>query len=185
MTPATSILAALFLPLCGAAGVFLARHRPNLREGVTLATAFLLFLSVATLLAPALAGEQPEITLLEPLDGMPIAFRVEPLGMLFALIASGLWIVNSLYSIGYLRANRENNQTRFYICFALAIGSAVAVAFAANLFTLFVFYKALTIVTYPLVTHRGTLEVKGNGRYYLGILMGTSVMFLLPAIIFT
>lgn len=185
MNPDTQILTALILPLCGALGIGLARKFPNLREGITLATSVLLFFSVIQLLDPVLAGARPEITLLEPLLGMPIAFRVEPLGMLFALIASGLWIVNSIYSIGYLRANKENNQTRFYTCFALAIASAIAVAFAANLLTLFVFYEALTLITYPLVTHRGTDAVKKNGRNYLGLLMGTSVMFLLPAIIYT
>ena len=76
--------------------------------------------------------------------------------MLFALIASGLWIVNSLYSIGYMRGNAEANQTRFYVCFALALAATMGIAFAANLFTLFVFYELLTLVTYPLVTHHGT-----------------------------
>src|SRR3970282_1672697 len=56
--------------------------------------------------------------------------------MLFALVASGLWIVNSLYSIGYMRGNGESHQTRFYVCFALALASTIGIAFAANVFTL-------------------------------------------------
>ena len=67
-------------------------------------------------------GGQPELSLFEVLPGIEIAFRVEPLGMLFAALASGLWIVNSIYSIGYMRGNDEKNQTRFYVCFALALG---------------------------------------------------------------
>ena len=104
--------------------------------------------------------------------------------MLFALIASGLWIVNSVYSIGYMRGNDEKNQTRFYVCFALAIAAALAIAFAANLLTLFLFYEVLTLITYPLVTHAGTDKARAGGRVYLGILMGTSVLFLLPAVIY-
>ena len=76
--------------------------------------------------------------------------------MLFALVASGLWIVNSLYSIGYMRGNGEAHQTRFYVCFALALAATMGIAFAGNLFTLFVFYEMLTLITYPLVTHHGT-----------------------------
>lgn len=178
------ILAALLLPMLGAVGIALAGKAPNLRESVTLGTAALLFACVVQLLAPVLAGARPELVLLEPLPGLPIAFRVEPLGMLFALIASGLWIVNSVYSIGYMRGNAEQHQTRFYVCFALAIAAALAIAFAANLLTLFLFYEVLTLITYPLVTHAGTDKARAGGRTYLAILMGTSVLFLLPAVIY-
>ena len=88
--------------------------------------------------------------------------------MLFALIACGLWIVNSVYSIGYMRGNNEKNQTRFYVCFALSIAAALAIAFAANLLTLFLFYEVLTLITYPLVTHAGTEKARQGGRIYLG-----------------
>lgn len=184
MSPETAILTALILPLVGAVAIALAGKHPNLREGITLITAVVLFACVAQLLEPVLAGLRPEVVLIEPLPGLPISFRVEPLGMLFALIASGLWIVNSIYSIGYMRGNEEKHQTRFYVCFALAIAAALAIAFAANLLTLFLFYEVLTLITYPLVTHAGTDKARAGGRTYLGILMGTSVLFLLPAVIY-
>ena len=119
------LLASLLLPLIGEVGIVLARRHPNLREGVTLATAALLFACVWQLAGPVMAGLRPELTLVEPLPGMPVGFRVEPLGMLFSLVASGLWIVNSVYSIGYMRGNREQHQTRFYLCFALSIAAAL------------------------------------------------------------
>ena len=156
MNPDSLIAFILILPLCASVGIALARRWPNLREGVTLFTAVLLFTSIVRLLDPVLAGTFPGMTLFAPLPRLPIAFRVEPLGMLFALIASGLWIVNSIYSIGYMRGNKEQHQTRFYVCFALAIWAAIGIAFAANLLTLFLFYEALTLITYPLVTHSGT-----------------------------
>ena len=179
------ILAALVLPILGALGIILARCSPNVREGVTLVTAVAVFACVAQLVAPVLGGGTPLVSLIEPLPGLPVAFRVEPLGMLFGLVASGLWIVNSIYSIGYMRGNNEKNQTRFYVCFALSIAAALGIAFSANLLTLFLFYEILTLITYPLVTHSGTDKAKHGGRVYLGILMGTSMLFLLPAIIYT
>jgi multicomponent Na+:H+ antiporter subunit D len=185
MSSESFILAALVLPLLGAVGIALAGKLPNLREGITLSTALVLFICVVQLLDPVLAGARPELTLIEPLPGLPLAFRVEPLGLIFALIASGLWIVNSIYSIGYMRGNHEQHQTRFYVCFALAIAGALAIAFAANLLTLFLFYEVLTLITYPLVTHAGTDKARAGGRVYLAILMGTSVLFLLPAVIYT
>lgn len=175
---------AFCIPLAGAAGIVLAGKWPNLRESVTIVTSVLLFANVMQLLDPVLAGARPELTLFELLPGLAIAFRVEPLGMLFGLIASGLWIVNSVYSIGYMRGNSEKNQTRFYVCFALSLASALAIAFAANLLTLFLFYEVLTLMTYPLVTHAGTDKARAGGRIYLAILMGTSILFLLPAVIY-
>jgi multicomponent Na+:H+ antiporter subunit D len=68
---------------------------------------------------------------------------------------------------------------------ALAISGAVGVAFAANVFTLFLFYEAITLSTYPLVTHHGTEQAKRAGRVYLGILMGTSIALLLLALVWT
>ena len=111
--------------------------------------------------------------------------QAEPLGLLFALLASFLWIVTTVYSIGYMRAHGEAHQTRFYAFFAIAIGSAIGVAFAQNLFTLFLFYELLTVSTYPLVTHAGTPEARQGGRVYLGILMATSMGFLLLAVVWT
>ncbi|MDX1374870.1 MAG: monovalent cation/H+ antiporter subunit D family protein [Burkholderiales bacterium] len=185
MTPAQLIAAALVLPLLGAAGIALAGRRPNLREGVTLATAALLFACVLALLPKVMAGARPQLFVLELLPGIALGFRVEPLGMLFALIASGLWIVNSIYSIGYMRGNREAHQTRFYVCFSLALAATMGIAYSANLLTLFLFYEALTLVTYPLVTHHGDAEARGGGRVYIGLLLGTSIMLLLPAVIAT
>jgi multicomponent Na+:H+ antiporter subunit D len=104
---------------------------------------------------------------------------------LFATVASGLWIVTSIYSIGYMRGNNEQNQTRFYVFFAISISSALGVALSANVFTLFVFYEVLTLCTYPLVTHKGTEEARRGGRVYLGILLSTSIGFFLVAIVWT
>lgn len=176
----------LTLPLFGAVGIALAgRINANLREGVTLVTAGALIWAVWSLIPELMAGERPALSLLEVVPGLEIAFRIEPLGMLFAALASGLWIVNSVYSIGYMRGNKEKNQTRFYIFFALSLAATMGIAFAANLFTLFLFYEALTLSTYPLVSHKGDEATVRSARVYLGILLTTSIGLLLPAIIWT
>ena len=179
------LLLALAIPLLGAIGIALAHRLPNVRETITLATAGLLFLAVASLLPAVLAGERPALSLFEIFPGVALAFELEPLGMIFALIASSLWIVNSIYSIGYMRGNGEANQTRFYVLFALALFGAIGIAFAGNLLTLFLFYEILTFSTYPLVTHHGDEEAKRGGRVYLGVLVSTSIVFLLVAILIT
>jgi len=185
MNPQAVLLASIGLPLAATVLIAALHRRPNLREAVTLLTALGLFALNLALLGPVLDGQRPGAVLLETLPGLAIAFEVEPLGMLFALVASGLWIVNSLYSIGYMRANREQHQTRYYVYFALALGSTMGVAFAGNLLTLFVCYEGLTLSTYPLVTHKGSAEAVRAGRTYLGVLLATSIGLLLFAILWT
>jgi multicomponent Na+:H+ antiporter subunit D len=177
---------AVVWPLAAVVLIALTHRRPNLRETGTLLTAGSLFAVVAGVILPAVqAGGRPRLEVLELLPGLELAFEVEPLGMLFGLVASGLWLVTTFYSIGYMRGHHEANQTRFYICFAIAICGALGVAFAANVLTLFIFYELITISTYPLVTHSGTEAAKRAGRLYLGILMGTSIAFLLLAVAWT
>ena len=180
------ILAALIVPLAGALLIGLAgRISPNLRELVTLTTSGLLIFCVWSLLPAIYQGDRPGLQLAEVLPGIHIAFQVEPLGMMFAALASGLWLVNSIYSIGYMRGNNEKKQTRFYVMFAVSLAATMGIAFAGNLFTLFLFYEALTLSTYPLVSHKGDKATVKSARVYLGILMSASIGLLLPAIIWT
>lgn len=185
MSDTLLLILTLAIPFVGAIGIALTGRNPNLRESVTLATALALFATVIALLLRFNAGAIPEVALQQVMPGLVIALKIEPLGMMFGLIASGLWILNSIYSVGYMRGNNEQHQTRFYVCFAIAILAAMGVAFAANMFTLFIFYEVLTISTYPLVTHKGTPESKASGRVYLGILIGTSIGLQMVAIIWT
>src|SRR5439155_18198742 len=103
-----------------------------------------------------LAGRTPECVLFRILPGVELAFRVDPFGLLFALGASLLWILTSFYSIGYMRSLKEHAQTRYFACFAFALSATMGVAFAANLFILFLFYEMLSLVTYLLVCHKQT-----------------------------
>jgi multicomponent Na+:H+ antiporter subunit D len=182
---ATAMQLCLLVPALGAGGIVAAGRWPNLRETVTLVTAAALFVCVFAVLAGLLDGDLPTVVLAEPLPGLPLALRPEPLGVLFALLASGLWLVTSVYSIGYMRAKQEKHQTRFYLCFAIALVGAMGVALASNLLTLFVFYEVLTLSTYPLVAHAGTPEAIRGARTYLGILLATSIGLFLPAILWT
>jgi multicomponent Na+:H+ antiporter subunit D len=185
MNPEWAAALAVFVPLLGSIGIGLLDKYPNPREAVTLSLAAALLLLVISLVPYVTAGFQPRVQLLEVMPGLALALEVEPLGLLFALIASGLWIVTSVYSIGYMRGNQESHQTRYYICFAIALSATMGVAFAANMFTLFVFYEVLTLSTYPLVAHKGTEEAKRGGRVYLILLLSTSIGFLLLAMVWT
>ena len=180
------LLATIILPVSGAVLITLAGERnANLREAITILTSVLLFAAVCSLFYGFDHSNQPVFKIAEPIGGLSLELRMEPLGLMFALVCSFLWIVTSVYSVGYMRAHHEKQQTRFYAYFALSIASTMGVAFSANMFSLFVFYEILTLITYPLVTHSGTEEAKRAGRLYLGYLLGTSFCLLLLAIVWT
>jgi len=175
----------ILLPLIAVIGIVVAGRNPNVREAVTIGTSLVLLYFVVNLYQGIKQGASVSVTWWELLPGLQISFNIEPLGMLFALIASFLWIITTIYAIGYMRGHGEKNQTRFFACFAVAISSVMGISFASNLFTLFIFYEILTLSTYPLVTHAGTDDAKKGGRVYLGILLSTSIAFFLLAIIGT
>ena len=185
MSGSTAILVSIALPLLGMPFIALTSRSPNMRETITLITAVLTFGTVISLLPSVMDGEQPAAHVIDVMPGLALAFQIEPLGMIFALIASGLWIVTTVYAIGYMRGHHEENQTRFFVFFAFAISAALGVAFARNMFTLFIFYEVLTLSTYPLVTHHRSEEAMRAGRIYMGILMSTSVGFLLLGMVWT
>jgi len=178
-------LMAIVVSLVGATLIVVTRKSPNLREGCSLATAITKFLIVASMLPAILEGHSFQYTLFSFLPNIPIRFRVDALGILFALLSSFLWIVTTVYSIGYMRSLNEHAQTRYYACFALTLSATIGVAFSSNLMTLYFFYEVLTLVTYPLVAHKETEESFAGANKYLFYLVGTSKAFLLVAIIGT
>lgn len=158
---------------------------PNLREAVTFIAGAVKLYFVFSMLPTILEGKTIDYELISILPNLSIAFKVDGFGLLFAFVASSLWIVTSLYSIGYMRGTKEHSQTRFFSFFALALSATMGVAFSANLFTMYLFYEILSLSTYPLVTHHQDAEAKTGGRTYLCYLLGTSIAFLLPAMIMT
>ncbi|GGA22520.1 proton-conducting transporter transmembrane domain-containing protein [Neptunicoccus cionae] len=181
----TLIFLALLLPVLAMFGNMAFAKQDNLRDGFTFVCAVLTFGAVLGVLANLGNSTSQEIVLLEMLPGLQIALQVEPLGLMFALVASGLWIVTHIYGLGYMRGNNEKHHARFFACFSVAISAAIGIAFSANLLTLFLFYEVLTVSTYPLVAHKGTPEAIRGARTYLGVLIGTSIALFLTAIIWT
>ena len=185
MSYQTSIwpLAAILISLLGSIPIMLSDRTPNLRESWTILAALGKVAIVASMLPAVLAGGGYEFTIAEVIPGVPIALRVDAMGMFFALVASILWFFTSVYSIGYMRSLNEHAQTRFYASFAVAISATLGVAFSANLLTLYLFYEMLSLSTYPLVTHEQNAESRKSGRKYLTYILGTSIGLALPGML--
>ncbi len=161
------------------------RSNINRREAVSIWAGILTFISVLSMVPDVLDGKIVKFTLFTLLPGVNISFAADGLAFVFALIASLLWVFATSYNIGYMRSMNEHAQTRYYFCFAVAIFGAIGVAFSANVFTLYLFYEIISVFTYPLVAHHQDDEAFSGARKYMVYLMGTSKLFLLPAMVLT
>ncbi|SMC79981.1 monovalent cation/H+ antiporter subunit D family protein [Papillibacter cinnamivorans] len=151
-----------------AAGLILlsGRHR-NLREFWTIAAAAGKIAIVWSMLPIVLAGKTVVCTPVFLGHGLSLTFRVDAAGLLFAMLASGLWLITSFYSIGYMRTLKEEHQTGYFAAFAVCLSSAVGIALSGNLLTFFIFFEMLTLSTWPLVIHERNQEAMKAGRQYL------------------
>lgn len=175
----------ILIPLVAAFLISRSGSTPNLREFWTFSAGILNVFLLFKMVPWILEGNVYSLTLCQILPDVSLFIKVDSFGMLFAFIASSLWILTSLYSIGYMRSLKEHAQTRYFLFFAVAISATLGVAFSGNLLTMYMFYELLSLSTFPLVTHHQDQEARKGGRTYLTYLLGTSIGFALPAIIIT
>lgn len=171
-------LYAVLVSLLAVPLILVSRKMPNLRESWTILAAMVKFGLVLSLLPNALANKIAVVDILHISPGISLSLEVDQLGIFFALIASGLWILTSFYSIGYVRGLQEKKQTRYFASFAVCLSATIGVAFAANLLTFLVFYEILTIATYPLVIHKETSTAISAGRKYLVYTLSAGVLLI-------
>ncbi len=177
------LLVSVMIPLVGSLVVMTMKNSPNLREAVSCCASVLLFIVVLSFIPALQEGKTYVYQLFNILPGLSITLRADGFSMIFALVASSLWMIAVFYSMGYMRGHNEPKQTRFNACFALAIFGAIGVAFSDNLFTLYLFYEIVSVCTYPLVAHHQDKESYEGAKKYIVYLTTTAKCFLLPALI--
>jgi len=158
-------LLAVLISLACAGAVFAVRENPRWRAIWSLSAAGVKFALVWSMLPGALDGKIHAFGFGEVLPGVAFGFRVDALGLFFALVSSTLWVITTVYALAYMR--NSHSLSRFFGYFALCISTTVGIAFAENLFTLFVFYELLTVCTYPLIMHNEDMAARRAGRKYL------------------
>jgi multicomponent Na+:H+ antiporter subunit D len=172
-TVATSLVAALLI-------FGLHEDSVRLRTTLNIAAALVKLALVGVMLLGVSRGVGYETTI-SFLPGLPLELRVDSISLLFGSLSAVLWLVTTVYAVGYME--REPARSRFFGFFALSVAATMGVALAGNLLTFFVFYEALTLATYPLVVHRGTEEALRAGRVYLAYTLGGGVVLLLGVLV--
>jgi multicomponent Na+:H+ antiporter subunit D len=173
------------VPLLGAALSLVTRRSPNIREGCSLVAAILTCLIVLAMVPAVLAGKTLHYTLfsLTSDSALSIAFRVDAMGLIFAIHAAVLWPLITPYTIGFMRSLRERSQTRYYLCIAIILSATMGVSFAANLLTLYLFYEVASFFVYPLVVHYETEDAFTKGNKYCFYVFMVGKIFLLASLL--
>ena len=154
------------------------RRWPNLRETWSVIASVLKFGIIQSMLPAVLDGNQYQRTLCQITDTVGLTLRTDPAGMIFAVLASMLWVPMNFYSIGYMRCNNESEQTGYFAAFAICMSAVMGIAMAENLLTFFIFYELLTLASYPLVLHKRNQEALMASRKYLIYTLISGQLFL-------
>jgi multicomponent Na+:H+ antiporter subunit D len=171
------ILASSLLP--GLVIFFLPEEGVGTRTALNLAGALLKLVLVGVMIWGVFHGHHYE-TRLPLLPGLDLVLRADALSMLFVVLSAGLWLVTTVYAIGYLEGSPH--RSRFFGFFSLCVTATVGVALAGNLITFLLFYELLTLTTYPLIVHRGTELARQAGRTYLIYTVAGGTLMLVGAV---
>lgn len=170
---------AVFITMAASGLIFVTGDhvRQNVREAITFIAAILNCVVVVSLVPHVLAGENMRASLFQIAEGVDLSFSPDAAGMVFACVSSTLWILTSLYSVGYMRGHHEKHQTGYYAAFAMCISAVMGLCFASNLLTFFIFFEILTVATYPLVVHYRDEDGRRSGRKYLAYTLISGQLF--------
>ncbi len=156
------ILGSSLLP--GLVIFFLPESRVRTRSALNLLGALLKLVLVGVMVWGVFNGTSYE-TRLPLIPGLDFVLHADALSLLFVTLSSVLWLVTTIYAIGYLEDSPH--RSRFFGFFSLCVTATVGVAMAGNLVTFLLFYELLTLATYPLIVHRGTEVARLAGLSYL------------------
>lgn len=111
------------------------------------------------------------------LPGGKLVLQGDALSLQFITLSAILWLATTVYAIGYLEG--APLRSRFFGYFSLCVSATVGLALAGNLVTFLLFYELLTLATFPLVVHRGSVEALRAGRVYLAYTLSGGALALI------
>lgn len=172
---------AILMTSLGAAPIILMipEHASRLRTTINLTAASVKVALVIWLTFVVVQGGAPDVRFTVA-PGLDLHLKADALSVLFLALSAILWLITTIYAIGYLENGAD--RSRFFGFFSLCVASTVGIAMAGNLFTFLIFFELLTLATYPLVVHRGTAEAHRAGKIYLAYTLGGGLALTLGTI---
>ena len=147
----------LLLPLLlPAASAFAARKKadPKLLTG-------LMVLELALVLLGCLTEGSFSVPCL---PGMVLLFQADMIGKIFSVLFATMFLLSGIFGFEYLHFDSE----RYYCFYLLTCSAMLGLCYAGNLLTFYLFYEAMTLLSFPLVLHERTEASRRAAMKYLG-----------------
>lgn len=96
---------------------------------------------------------------------LPIIFKIDNMGMVFAGMTMIVFVCAGFFSFEYMK--HEQKEKRYYGYYLIVFGILMALCFAGNIITFYLFFEILTLSSMPLVLHNGSREAVMAGLKYL------------------
>ncbi len=162
----------LLLPLIGGGLMALIKFRSS-RERLIYTEAVVGVTSILTWIMLLTRTNETQV-LCHLTDLFTLSFKVDGMGCVFAGLVAVLWPLATLYGFEYMK--HEHNENSFFSWYTMTYGITLAIALSANLFTMYVFYECLTLITMPLVIHKKDTKSIHAGRKYLYYSIGGAAL---------
>ena len=182
ITPNFLIISSLIVGALNLLTPFVSEKDSTARSKLLLAVSCFFFFNIIIIDWLYLKGVRANFTLFA-VSGYSFDLHLEALGLIFLNLLGVLWICSLMYTTKYLPLNNINKSSKFLFFLNLSVLSGVMVALSANLITMFMFYEILTLSTIPLIAHEDSAKVRRGLYKYLKILMISSMVLFLPAIL--
>lgn len=158
------MLLAIFFPILIGMGLLLKKEMKNRRVLLTVTGASLVITAVLAVCA-ILFNSGEALLLFHLTQKLPVLLRMDGTGLLFASMAVIVFVCAGFFSFAYMK--HEQREKRYYGFYLIVFGVLLALCFAGNLITFYLFFEMLTLVSMPLVLHTGKREAVMAGLKYL------------------
>ena len=125
---------------------------------------FFVISAVLVILALCMAGNGL-FTLFNLTNRLPILFKIDEVSVVFSVMAVVVIVCAGFFSFAYMK--HEGKEKRYYGYYLIVLGVLIALCFAGNLITFYMFFEVLTLSSMPLVLHNGSKEAVMAGLKYL------------------
>ncbi len=111
-------------------------------------------------------------------SGFGISFKINEFSIVFATIASFLWLISCVETKEYFK-DHAHHVSRYYGSLLVTFAGTLGVFYASDLFTLFVFFEIMSFASYLWVVHNGDEKSYKAGKSYLSyaVFGGLSLLF--------
>ena len=158
------MILSVFFPVLAGVYLLIKKERGNRKYLLVSTGAFLVITAILVVLALCL-GREGMFTLLSLTERLPILFKIDEISVVFSVLAILIFLCAGFFSFEYMK--QEKWEKKYYGFYLIILGVLLALCFAGNLITFYLFFELLTLSSFPLVLHERSKEAVMSGLKYL------------------